>query len=88
MGYLGVTLLTIIGIVTYISYRWCEISIQNKGADHRVTVAQVWYYGWLTAISTGLGVLPFYFIEKPNKYCIGISNGATTVVLKIFFIYD
>ena len=34
-------------------------------------VAEVWYYGWLTAISTGLGVIPFYFVNEPNKFWEG-----------------
>ncbi len=39
-----------------------------------VTVRHVFYYGWLTAISTGAGVIPFFFIKQPDKYWMGISN--------------
>lgn len=39
-----------------------------------VSIHHVFYYGWITAISTGLGVLPFYFITEPNKFYMGISN--------------
>lgn len=35
----------------------------------------VWYFGWITAVCTGLGALPFFFIKEPNKLWIGISNG-------------
>lgn len=31
--------------------------------DGKVTGKVVWYAGWITAISTGLGVIPFYFIN-------------------------
>jgi hypothetical protein len=40
-----------------------------------VTSQHVWYYGWITAVSTGIGVLPFFFFSEPNKYWMGISNG-------------
>ncbi len=40
-----------------------------------VTVRHVFYYGWLTAISTGAGVIPFFFIKQPDKYWMGVSNG-------------
>jgi len=38
------------------------------------TVLHVWYYGWITAISTGLGVLPLVFTPKLDSYLIGVSN--------------
>lgn len=42
---------------------------------NKVTVQHVWYYGWITAISTGAGVIPFlFFSEEPNKFWMGISN--------------
>jgi len=40
------------------------------------TIRHVFFYGWLTAISTGLGVVPFMCM--PNgiaPYWVGISNG-------------
>mmetsp|Transcript_10552 Transcript_10552/g.16019 ORF Transcript_10552/g.16019 Transcript_10552/m.16019 type:complete len:300 (-) Transcript_10552:243-1142(-) len=40
----------------------------------KVTVGVVWYCGWITAVSTGLGVLPFFFVSNPNSYWMGISN--------------
>jgi hypothetical protein len=39
------------------------------------SLQHVWYYGWITAISTGLGVLPLVFIPNLDSYWIGISNG-------------
>lgn len=41
-------------------------------ANAYVTVT---YYAWITAVSTGLGVVPFYFISNPNPYYMGLSNG-------------
>mmetsp|Transcript_5602 Transcript_5602/g.7758 ORF Transcript_5602/g.7758 Transcript_5602/m.7758 type:complete len:271 (+) Transcript_5602:42-854(+) len=40
----------------------------------KVTYQHVWYYGWITAVSTGVGVLPFFLISEPDKYWIGVSN--------------
>lgn len=35
----------------------------------------VWWCGWLTAIATGLGAVPFYWLRDINKYWLGICNG-------------
>jgi zinc transporter, ZIP family len=47
-----------------------------------VSLSHVWFYGWITAISTGLGALPFLFLSEPSKYLMGISNGKN-IVMKI-----
>jgi zinc transporter, ZIP family len=39
------------------------------------TILHVWYYGWITAISTGFGVLPLVFTPEFDSYWVGISNG-------------
>lgn len=39
------------------------------------TLNHVFFYGWLTALSTGLGVLPFLFLPDVASYWVGISNG-------------
>jgi hypothetical protein len=39
------------------------------------TVRHVFYYGWLTAMSTGLGALPFLLFPDVATFWIGISNG-------------
>jgi hypothetical protein len=44
------------------------------------SLLHVWYYGWITALSTGLGVLPLVFAPNMDKYWVGISNG--TFVLR------
>ena len=52
------------------------VSIFTLPTDWSVVRAQhVWYYGWITAVSTGLGVVPFFFFSEPNKFWMGISNG-------------
>ena len=50
------------------------VTMPKKALNGAVTLAHVWYYGWITAISTGLGALPFYFVQEPNKFWIGVSN--------------
>ena len=34
----------------------------------------VFYYGWITALSTGLGVLPLVFVPHMDRYWVGFSN--------------
>jgi hypothetical protein len=53
----------------------------------RVTLQKVWYFGWITAVSTGLGVLPFYLFGSPNKYYMGIANGAYLLFLSLIHVY-
>ena len=38
------------------------------------SVGYVFYYGWITAISTGLGVLPFLFVTDASEFWIGMCN--------------
>ena len=35
----------------------------------------VFYYGWLTAVFTGLGALPLAFAPNLASYWVGLSNG-------------
>jgi hypothetical protein len=39
------------------------------------SIQHVFFYGWLTAVSTGLGVFPFIFLKGVDTYWVGISNG-------------
>jgi len=41
------------------------------------TITHVFYYGWLTAISTGLGALPFLLVPDVESFWVGISNGTS-----------
>lgn len=40
----------------------------------RPTVLHVWYFGWISALSTGLGVLPLMLTRELDTYWIGASN--------------
>ena len=65
---LGYTLLAIIVAVTVFMY-------PGSGAvGAKPTLAYVFYYGWITAVSTGAGVLPFYMVSIPNRMWMGVSN--------------
>ena len=37
-------------------------------------VGHVWFYGWLAAITTGLGALPLLFFSSHSSYWFGVSN--------------
>lgn len=39
------------------------------------SIQHVFFYGWLTAVSTGLGVFPFILLKGVDTYWVGISNG-------------
>jgi hypothetical protein len=43
------------------------------------SIKHVFYYGWLTAISTGLGAIPLVFAPNLASYWVGISNGKLLV---------
>ena len=43
------------------------------------SIQHVFYYGWLTAISTGLGAIPLVFAPSLASYWVGISNGTLTI---------
>ena len=40
----------------------------------KIEITHVWYFGWITAVSTGLGVIPFIFVNELSSFWIGISN--------------
>jgi len=61
-----------------ISYSTCPTNLQPQG---KPTVQHVWYFGWISALSTGLGVLPLIFAPNMNSFWVGVSNGT----YEIFF---
>ena len=65
--YFGLVSLTVLLLITIFGVPGVFVS-----SNAYVTVT---YYAWITAVSTGLGVLPFYFISNPNPYYMGLSNG-------------
>jgi hypothetical protein len=46
------------------------------------SIQHVFYYGWLTAISTGLGAIPLVFAPNLASFWVGISNGMFFFVKK------
>lgn len=43
-------------------------------AEGEPSIHHVFYYGWLTAVSTGLGVVPLILAPNLDSYWVGISN--------------
>mmetsp|Transcript_5442 Transcript_5442/g.8938 ORF Transcript_5442/g.8938 Transcript_5442/m.8938 type:complete len:317 (-) Transcript_5442:81-1031(-) len=58
-------------VIAIISVVTIPVPFQPVG---KPSLLHVWYYGWITALSTGLGVLPLVFAPDMDKYWIGISN--------------
>jgi hypothetical protein len=48
----------------------------NRGEEP--SIQHIFYFGWLTAISTGLGVIPLIFAPNLAPFWVGISNGELT----------
>ena len=44
------------------------------------SIQHVFYYGWLTAVSTGLGAVPLAFAPNLASYWVGISNGEQSYI--------
>jgi ZIP family zinc transporter len=58
-------------IIAAISVFTYPESLQPIG---RPTLNHVWYFGWISALSTGLGVLPLVFSPDLDTYYIGVTN--------------
>jgi len=61
-------------LISYFTYPG-SLAVHHNQQLEDVTVGHVWYYGWITALSTGLGVLPLIFVPHLDKFWIGVSNG-------------
>ena len=61
-----------LSIIAAVSYLTFPDSLQPVG---RPTLQHVWYFGWISALSTGLGVLPLIFSPKLDTWWIGVTNG-------------
>lgn len=57
-------------VMIIISYLALPETLQPE----KPTVHHVFYYGWISALSTGLGVLPLIFVPNLDDYWIGVSN--------------
>jgi len=58
----------VIALITYFTYPG---PLNPTG---KPTVLHVWYFGWISALSTGLGVVPLIFTHELDSYWIGASN--------------
>lgn len=68
---LGICVLGLLVGITALGYPL----LRNFKVGDVVSVWQVWYFAWLTAISTGFGVVPFFFSkETPKDVYLGLSN--------------
>lgn len=63
--------LTVIAIVSYLGM---PVPLQPHHGE-TPSIQHVFYYGWLTAVSTGLGALPLALAPNLSSYWVGISNG-------------
>jgi hypothetical protein len=76
--YISYILLAIVILLTYFTY---------PSSERKVTLQHVWYNGWITAVATGAGALPFFFLHEPNKFWMGVSNGKpSSSLLYLFFL--
>ena len=63
--------LIVLGLVTYVS-----IPPQGDAAEGRLAdVRRVWWYGLVTALSTGVGALPFLVARDIPAFWVGVANG-------------
>jgi len=74
MDVLGLFFLLLLIFVSLFAYPCPGFSTECFKLDAPPTLHQVFYFGWITAISTGLGVVPFFFVSEPNKFWMGVSN--------------
>lgn len=65
--------LVLIVLITLFTY---PDTLQPVG---RPTLNHVWYFGWISALSTGLGVLPLIFSPTLDSWWIGVTNGELEV---------
>ena len=64
-------LLVLFAVITFVTY---PVPFQPHGDPK---LKHVFFYGWMTAISTGCGVLPFMVLPDVPKFWVGISNGTS-----------
>jgi len=62
-------------LIVVISYCTFPENLQPVGKPN---VSHVWYFGWISALSTGLGVLPLVISPNLNSYWIGVTNAVAS----------
>ncbi|CAM9811284.1 unnamed protein product [Heterosigma akashiwo] len=58
------------GLLALISY----YTVPDSFRPTTPTIQHVFYYGWVTALSTGLGAVPMFFASEIGEQMLGISN--------------
>jgi hypothetical protein len=58
-------------IVTVVSL---PVPLVAKQGD-QPTLQHVFFYGWMTALCTGIGAMPFFLFPDVAEFWVGISNG-------------
>ena len=58
-------------IITYVAM---PNPLQPHHGEHP-SIQHVFYYGWITAVFTGLGAIPLAFSPNLASYWVGLSNG-------------
>jgi len=51
------------------------------------SIHHVFYYGWITAVSTGLGIVPLIFTPNLASYWVGVSNGTRNEKGRLLLLY-
>ena len=65
-----------IALITFIIMTLVTIPHPFHPESHQApSINHVFYYGWLTCISTGLGAVPFFLFPDVATFWIGVSNG-------------
>jgi len=60
-----------LAVLLIISY----IALPSDLRPTQPTIQHVFYYGWVTALSTGLGAVPLFFADDVGKTTLGVCNG-------------
>jgi len=67
--------LIIIALLSYFTYPpGLKFSALEASSATSTTLKEVWYYGWITALSTGLGVLPLLGWGDIGDFWVAVSN--------------
>lgn len=74
-GSTSMTTILLSVLIVAISYFTYPENLQPFG---RPDVGHVWYFGWISALSTGLGVLPLIISPELNSYWIGVTNAVAS----------
>lgn len=51
-----------------------KLTLPSDLRPTRPTTSHVWYYGWVTAVSTGLGAAPLFFAQNLGARVLSVGN--------------